>query len=93
MENAGENGTRRIIGFRFRPVAPRFAASLNRCLVVSFGLSPALVPPPQLQAMSKERFTERQADVRESANRLAEAVAQPETALIRDATIQRFEFT
>jgi hypothetical protein len=37
--------------------------------------------------MSKERFTERQADVRESAARLAEAVAQPESELIRDATI------
>ena len=43
--------------------------------------------------MSKERFIERQSDVRESAARLAEAVAQPESALIRDATIQRFEFT
>jgi nucleotidyltransferase substrate binding protein (TIGR01987 family) len=43
--------------------------------------------------MSQERFAERQADVRESANRLAEAVAQPESELIRDATIQRFEFT
>ncbi len=43
--------------------------------------------------MSKERFIERQADVRESAARLAEAVAQPETDLVRDATIQRFEFT
>jgi nucleotidyltransferase substrate binding protein (TIGR01987 family) len=43
--------------------------------------------------MSKERFAERQGDVRESANRLAEAVAQPESELIRDATIQRFEFT
>lgn len=43
--------------------------------------------------MSKERFTERQADVRESASRLTEAVAQPESELIRDATIQRFEFT
>lgn len=43
--------------------------------------------------MSKERFTERQSDVRESAARLAEAVAQPESELIRDATIQRFEFT
>jgi nucleotidyltransferase substrate binding protein (TIGR01987 family) len=43
--------------------------------------------------MSKERFTERQADVRASASRLAEAVAQPESELIRDATIQRFEFT
>src|SRR5438309_9263171 len=43
--------------------------------------------------MSKERFTERQADVRASAMRLLEAVAQPESDLIRDATIQRFEFT
>ena len=43
--------------------------------------------------MSKERFIERQTDVRESASRLAEAVAQPESELIRDATIQRFEFT
>jgi nucleotidyltransferase substrate binding protein (TIGR01987 family) len=43
--------------------------------------------------MSKERFIERQADVRASAARLAEAVAQPESELIRDATIQRFEFT
>jgi len=43
--------------------------------------------------MSKERFLERQTDVRDSAARLAEAVAQPESDLIRDATIQRFEFT
>ena len=43
--------------------------------------------------MSKERFIERQADVRASAARLNEAVAQPESELIRDATIQRFEFT
>lgn len=43
--------------------------------------------------MSKERFIERQADVRDSAARLAEAVAQPQSELIRDATIQRFEFT
>ena len=43
--------------------------------------------------MSKERFTERQADVRASAARLREAVEQPESDLIRDATIQRFEFT
>ncbi len=43
--------------------------------------------------MSKERFIERQTDVLERAARLAEAIAQPENALIRDATIQRFEFT
>jgi len=43
--------------------------------------------------MSEERFIERKADVRESTNRLAEAVVLPESDLIRDATIQRFEFT
>lgn len=43
--------------------------------------------------MSRERFIERQVDVRESAARLAEAVAEPKSELIRDATIQRFEFT
>ncbi len=43
--------------------------------------------------MSKERFIERQNDVRERAARLAEAVAQTESDIVRDATIQRFEFT
>ena len=43
--------------------------------------------------MSKERFIERQADVRASAARLIEAVGQPESDIVRDATIQRFEFT
>jgi len=43
--------------------------------------------------MSKERFIERQTDVRDSVARLAEAVAEPGSDLIRDATIQRFEFT
>lgn len=43
--------------------------------------------------MSKERFIERQTDVRDSSAHLAEAVAQPPSDLIRDAIIQRFEFT
>lgn len=43
--------------------------------------------------MSKERFIERQADVRDSSARIAEAVARPPSELIRDAIIQRFEFT
>jgi nucleotidyltransferase substrate binding protein (TIGR01987 family) len=43
--------------------------------------------------MSRERFAERQAEVNDAAARLAEAVAQPESELVRDATIQRFEFT
>lgn len=43
--------------------------------------------------MNSARFTERQADARLSAARLAEAVAQPASDLVRDATIQRFEFT
>lgn len=43
--------------------------------------------------MSKERFAERQAEVRNAAARLLEAAAQPESAILRDAVIQRFEFS
>ena len=43
--------------------------------------------------MSKERFAERQKEARESATRLAEAVAMPESEIVRDAVIHRFEFT
>ena len=43
--------------------------------------------------MSKERFIERQAEVRNAVARLQEAVAQPESAIVRDAVIQRFEFS
>jgi nucleotidyltransferase substrate binding protein (TIGR01987 family) len=43
--------------------------------------------------MSRERFTERQADVGNAIARLQEAVAQTETPILRDAVIQRFEFT
>jgi nucleotidyltransferase substrate binding protein (TIGR01987 family) len=43
--------------------------------------------------MSKQRFIERQVEVAQAAARLLEAVAQPESAIVRDATIQRFEFT
>ena len=42
--------------------------------------------------MSKERFVERQAEVANAAARLREAVAAPESSLVRDAVIQRFEF-
>lgn len=45
------------------------------------------------EEMSKHRFIERQTEVREAAARLSEAVTQPDNGLIRDATIQRFEFT
>src|SRR5438105_15236244 len=43
--------------------------------------------------MSKERFAERQAELQNAAGRLREAVAQPESDIVRDAVIQRFEFT
>jgi nucleotidyltransferase substrate binding protein (TIGR01987 family) len=43
--------------------------------------------------MSKERFGERKAELENAARRLQEAVGQPETDLVRDAVIQRFEFT
>ena len=43
--------------------------------------------------MSQERFTERQAEVANAAARLSEAVAHPESDIVRDAVIQRFEFS
>jgi nucleotidyltransferase substrate binding protein (TIGR01987 family) len=43
--------------------------------------------------MSKERFAERQMDVRNATARLIEAVGQPESDILRDAVIQRFEFS
>ncbi len=43
--------------------------------------------------MSKERFAERQADVARAVARLQEAVAVPVDGLVRDAVIQRFEFS
>lgn len=43
--------------------------------------------------MSPDRFLERKADVKQAVSRLEEAVIQPETDLIRDAVIQRFEFS
>lgn len=43
--------------------------------------------------MSRERFIERQKELNHAVTRLQEAVAQPETSIIRDAVIQRFEFT
>jgi nucleotidyltransferase substrate binding protein (TIGR01987 family) len=43
--------------------------------------------------MSRERFIERLAEVKSSTQRLSDAVSQPESELVRDATIQRFEFT
>lgn len=44
-------------------------------------------------ALSRERFIERQSQVRDAAARLTEAANQPETDIARDATIKRFEFT
>lgn len=43
--------------------------------------------------MSEERFTERQTAVRNATGRLIEAVQQPESDILRDAVIQRFEFS
>jgi nucleotidyltransferase substrate binding protein (TIGR01987 family) len=43
--------------------------------------------------MSKERFAERKAELQNAVKRLQEAVAHPENDLVRDAVIQRFEFT
>ena len=43
--------------------------------------------------MGKERFSERQSAVLNAAARLDEIAALPETDIVRDAAIQRFEFT
>ena len=43
--------------------------------------------------MSKERFFERQTAVYNAAGRLNEVAALPESDIVRDAAIQRFEFT
>ena len=43
--------------------------------------------------MSKERFAERQIDLRNATARLIEAAGQPESDILRDAVIQRFEFS
>ena len=43
--------------------------------------------------MSKERFIERQAEASKATARLLEAAAQPESDIVRDAVIQRFEFS
>jgi nucleotidyltransferase substrate binding protein (TIGR01987 family) len=43
--------------------------------------------------MSKERFAERKSELQNAVKRLREAAAQPESDLVRDAVIQRFEFT
>ena len=44
-------------------------------------------------SMSEERFTERKTDVSNATRRLIEAVKQPESDILRDAVIQRFEFS
>jgi nucleotidyltransferase substrate binding protein (TIGR01987 family) len=43
--------------------------------------------------MRKERFSERQTAVLNAAARLEEVATLPETDIVRDAAIQRFEFT
>ena len=43
--------------------------------------------------MSKERFKERQANAKDSVARLLEAVVLKKSEIVRDAVIQRFEFS
>ena len=43
--------------------------------------------------MRRGRFSERQAAVLNAAARLVQVAALPETDIVRDAAIQRFEFT
>ena len=43
--------------------------------------------------MSAERFEERKAELQDAVSRLEESIAEPESDLIRDSVIQRFEFS
>ena len=43
--------------------------------------------------MTRERFAEQRDDLRNAAARLRQSLAEPETDIVRDAVIQRFEFT
>ena len=43
--------------------------------------------------MSNERFIERQANAKDSVARLLEAVVLKKSEIVRDAVIQRFEFS
>jgi hypothetical protein len=43
--------------------------------------------------MSKERFMERQVNAKDSVARLLEAVVLEKSEIVRDAVIQRFEFS
>ncbi len=45
------------------------------------------------QAMSRERFIQRKAELGEALCRLSEVLDLPETPVLRDAAIHRFEFT
>jgi nucleotidyltransferase substrate binding protein (TIGR01987 family) len=47
----------------------------------------------KLLPMSEQRFVERQRETQQSLHRLQEALAEPVTPIVRDAVIQRFEFT
>jgi Nucleotidyltransferase substrate binding protein like len=53
----------------------------------------AKTSPEKEQFMGKERFSERQTAVFNAAARLEEVAALPQTDIVRDAAIQRFEFT
>jgi nucleotidyltransferase substrate binding protein (TIGR01987 family) len=81
------------------PTAPRASSILPRIT----GALKHLVAKPDRRdemllltnsnLMGRERFSERQAAVLNAAARLAEAATLPETDIVRDAAIQRFEFT
>ena len=43
--------------------------------------------------MSAQRFEERKAELQDAVSRLEESIAEPESDLIRDSVIQRFEFS
>ena len=77
---------------RARSIFPRIAGALKDLVAKPDRRDEKLVLTNS-NLMGRERFSERQAAVLNAAARLAEAAALPETDIVRDAAIQRFEFT
>jgi nucleotidyltransferase substrate binding protein (TIGR01987 family) len=78
--------TRRAAPFQhfFKLLAFSFVSNRRTLYKVSYG---------RHHLMSKDRFAERKSELQNAVKRLREAAAQPQSDLVRDAVIQRFEFT
>jgi nucleotidyltransferase substrate binding protein (TIGR01987 family) len=98
-QNAGQlfdglclNGNIQVTAPRARSIFPRITGALKDLVAKPDRRDEKLVLTNS-NLMGRERFSERQAAVLNAAARLAEAATLPETDIVRDAAIQRFEFT